>query len=138
MPCAVSNAMSLQRVNIMENRPFVPPNDCIALIRRVKFIECSSSRMISVATDTDTGAMTERSGSISARHVGHVFFVFKDLSKHDVQKMCPHAVMETFLVPGTSKHTAHTSTSVSALACGWSGEGEEDEGEGEGEGECDG
>ena len=95
--------------------------------------------MISVATDTDTGAMTERSGSISARHVGHVFFVFKDLSKHDVQKMCPHAVMETFLVPGTSKHTAHTSTSVSALACGWSGEGEgeEDEGE-EDEGEGDG
>ena len=136
MPCAVSNAMSLQRVNIMENRPFVPPNDCIALIRRVKFMECSSSRMISVATDTDTGAMTERSGSISARHVGHVFFVFKDLSKHDVQKMCPHAVMETFLVPGTSKHTAHTSTSVSALACGWSGEGEgeEDDDEGEGDG----
>ena len=91
--------------------------------------------MISVATDTDTGAMTERSGSISARHVGHVFFVFKDLSKHDVQKMCPHAVMETFLVPGTSKHTAHTSTSVSALACGWSGEGEEDEDEDEGDGD---
>ena len=135
MPCAVSNAISLQRENIIENRPFVPPNDCIALIRRVKFMECSSSRMISVATDTDTGAMTERSGSISARHVGHVFFVFKDLSKHDVQKMCPHAVMETFLVPGTSKHTAHTSTSVSALACGWSGEGEEDEDEDEGDGD---
>jgi hypothetical protein len=107
-------------------------------------MECSSLRIISVATDTDTGAMTERSGSISARHVGHVFFVLKDLSKHDVQKMCPHSVMDTFLVPGTSKHTAHTSTSAS----GWSGgegegEGEDDEDEGEGEddedeGECEG
>ena len=133
MPCAVSNAISLQRENIIENRPFVPPNDCIVLIRRVKFMECSSSRMISVAADTDTGAMTERSGSISARHVGHVFFVFKDLSKHDVQKMCPHSVMETFLVPGTSKHTAHTSTSASASASGWSGGEGEDEGEDDGE-----
>ena len=102
-------------------------------------MECSSLRMISVATDTDTGAMTERSGSISARHVGHVFFVFKDLSKHDVQKMCPHSVMDTFLVPGTSKHTAHTSTSAS----GWSGgEGDEDEDDededDEDEGECEG
>jgi hypothetical protein len=89
--------------------------------------------MISVATDTDTGAMTERSGSISARHVGHVFFVFKDLSKHDVQKMCPHSVMDTFLVPGTSKHTAHTSTSAasaSASASGWSEDDDDDEDEG--------
>ena len=136
MPCAVSNAISLQRENIIENRPFVPPNDCIALIRRVRFMECSSSRMISVAADTDTGAMTERSGSISARHVGHVFFVFNDLSKHDVQKMCPHAVMDTFLVPGTSKHTAHTSTSASASASGWSGG--VGVGEDEDDGECEG
>ena len=84
-------------------------------------MECSSLRMISVATYTYTGAMTERSGSTSARHVGHVFFVFNDLSKHDVQNMCPHAVMDTFLVPGTSKHTAHRS----ALALsGGEGEGE--------------
>ena len=92
--------------------------------------------MISVAADTDTGAMTERSGSISARHVGHVFFVFNDLSKHDVQKMCPHAVMDTFLVPGTSKHTAHTSTSVSAS--GWSDDEGDDEAEDEAEDECEG
>jgi hypothetical protein len=97
--------------------------------------------MISVAADTDTGAMTERSGSISARHVGHVFFVFKDLSKHDVQKMCPHSVMDTFLVPGTSKHTAHTSTSVSASGwSGWSDDEGDDEAEDEDEddGECEG
>jgi hypothetical protein len=74
--------------------------------------------MSSDATDTGNGSMhSSRAGSISARHVGHVFFVFKVLSKHDVQKMCPHAVMDTFLVPGTSKHTAHTSTSAS----GWIG-----------------
>jgi hypothetical protein len=96
--------------------------------------------MISVATDTDTGAMTERSGSISARHVGHVFFVFKDLSKHDVQKMCPHSVMDTFLVPGTSKHTAHTSTSAASAtsASGWSEDEDEDEDDDDDEDEDEG
>jgi hypothetical protein len=72
--------------------------------------------MSSDAIDTGNGSMHSRSGSISARHVGHVFFIFKDDSKHDVQNLCPHAVMETFVVPGTSMHTGHTSTSGSGAA----------------------
>jgi hypothetical protein len=74
--------------------------------------------MSSVATDTDTGSMAVRSGSSSARHLGHVFFCFKDESKHDVQKMCPHSVMDTFLHPGTSKHTGHTSGWLSLSGSG--------------------
>ena len=70
--------------------------------------------MRSVATDTGNGSMHSRAGSISARHVGHVFFVFKDDSKHDRQNLCPHVVIVTFLVPGTSIHTGHTSTSSSS------------------------
>ena len=46
--------------------------------------------------------------------MGHVFLVFKDDSKHDVQNLCPHAVIETFVVPGGSKHTAQTSASGEA------------------------
>jgi hypothetical protein len=78
--------------------------------------------MSSDATDTGNGSMHSRAGSNSARQVGHVFFCLKDDSKHDVQKVWPHAVMEMFLVPGTSKQTAHTSAS------GWSGGEGEDEG----------
>ena len=71
--------------------------------------------MSSDATDTGNGSMPmhSRTGSISARHVGHVFFVFKDDSKHDMQNLCPHAVIATFVVPGTSMHMGHTSTSGS-------------------------
>lgn len=70
--------------------------------------------MSSDATDTGNGSMDSRAGSISARQVGHVFLVFKDDSKHDVQNLCPHAVIATFVVPGTSIHTGHTSTFRSA------------------------
>jgi hypothetical protein len=69
--------------------------------------------MSSDATDTGNGSMHSRTGSISARHEGHVFFVFKDDSKHDMQNLCPHAVIATFVVPGTSMHIGHTSTSGS-------------------------
>jgi hypothetical protein len=65
--------------------------------------------------------MHVRAGSNSARQVGHVFFCLKDDSKHDVQKVCPHAVMEIFLVPGTSKQTAHTSASDSSSSSGLAG-----------------
>ena len=71
----------------------------------------SSVRMSSDATDTDNGSMHSRSDSIGERHIGHMFFVFKDDSKHDMQNLCPHAVIATFVVPGTSMHTGHTSTS---------------------------
>ena len=70
-------------------------------------------RMSSDATDTGNGSMHSRTGSISARHVGQVFFFFNDDSKHDMQNLCPHAVIETFLVPGTSMHMGHVSTSGS-------------------------
>jgi hypothetical protein len=56
--------------------------------------------------------MELRFGSISARHKGHMLFFWSDFNKHDVQNLWPHAVMETFLAPGVSKHTAHTSESV--------------------------
>lgn len=73
-------------------------------------------RMSSDATDTGNGSMHSRPGSISARHVGHVFFFLNDDSKHDMQNLCPHAVIATFVVPGTSIHTGHTSTSGSGAA----------------------
>jgi hypothetical protein len=77
-------------------------------IRRVMSMARSSSRISSAATDADTGSMVWRAGSISARQVGHVFFVFKDKSKQDVQYLCPHAVIDTFVGFRISKHTAHT------------------------------
>jgi hypothetical protein len=67
--------------------------------------------MSSDATDTGNGSMDSRAGSIWARHVGHVFFFFRDVSKHDKQNLCPHSVIATFLGPGTSKHTAQMSAS---------------------------
>ena len=73
----------------------------------------SSVRMSSDATDTGNGSMHSRAGSISARHVGHVFFFLNDDSKHDMQNLCLHAVIAMFVVPGTSMHTGHTSTSGS-------------------------
>jgi hypothetical protein len=45
-----------------------------------------------------------------------VFFFFKDESKHDMQNLWPHAVIETFVDPGTSKHTAQTSASSGEAA----------------------
>jgi hypothetical protein len=108
MPCAVANAISLQSENIIADFPFRPENELMTSIRRVMSMARSSSRISSAATDTDTGSMFWRAGSISARHVGHVFFVFKDKSKQDVQYLCPHAVMDTFIGFRTSKHTAHT------------------------------
>jgi hypothetical protein len=74
--------------------------------------------MSSDATDAGNGSMHSRSGSISARQVGHVFFVFKDFSKHDMQNLCPHAVIATFVVPGISMQTGHTSTSGSGATVG--------------------
>jgi hypothetical protein len=109
MLCAVANANSLQRENIMVARPFVPENELMRPSLFVILILRSSSRISSLAIVTDTGSIVSRAGSISARHMGHLLFVFKDKSKHDVQYLCPHAVMETFLVPGTCKHTEHTS-----------------------------
>lgn len=73
-------------------------------------------RMSSDATDTGNGSMHSRAGSISARHVGHVFFFLNDDSKHDVQNLCPHAVIVMFVVPGISMHMGHTSTSGSGAA----------------------
>ena len=111
---AVANATSLQRENIIAVRPFLPAeNELIISIRRFSLIVSSSVRMSSDATDVGSGSMHSRSGSISARQVGHVFFVFKDFSKHDMQNLCPHAVIATFVGPGTSMHTGHTSTSGS-------------------------
>ena len=93
----------------------------------------SSSRIRSDAMDTVIWSIDSRAGSISARQHGHVFFVFNDFSKHVVQKVCPHAVMETLTFPGISKHTAHLSAAsdpsvAASSALGWIG--------GEGEGEC--
>ena len=121
MLCAVANATSLQRDNIIVVLPFVPANELMTASLRFSWIVCSSVRMSSDATDTGNGSMYSRTGSISARHVGHVFFVFKDDSKHDMQNLCPHAVTATFLGPGTSMHTGHRSTSGSgaAAAAGW-------------------
>lgn len=114
MLCAVANAISLQRENIIADRPFLPDeNELITAILRFIWIVNSSVRMSSDATDAGNGSMHSRSGSISARQVGHVFFVFKDFSKHDMQNLCPHAVIATFVGPGTSMHTGHTSTSDS-------------------------
>ena len=114
MLCAVANANSLHRDNIMAARPFLPAeNELITAILRVIRIVSSSVRMSSDATDVGNGSMHSRWGSISARQVGHVFFVFKDFSKHDMQNLCPHAVIATFVGPGTSMHTGHTSTSDS-------------------------
>jgi hypothetical protein len=119
MLCAVANANSLQRENIMVARPFVPENELMMPSLFVMLMLRSSSRMSSLAMETDTGSMiwrAGRAGSISARHMGHLLSVFKDESKHDVQYLCPHAVMATFIVPGTCKHTAHTSELVSGGA----------------------
>jgi hypothetical protein len=113
MLCDVANANSLHRDNIIAARPLIPENELITAILRVIRIVCSSVRMSSDATDVGNGSMHSRSGSISARQVGHVFFVFKDFSKHDMQNLCPHAVIVTFVGPGTSMHTGHTSTSDS-------------------------
>ena len=110
---AVANANSLQRENIIVARPFVPENELMRPSLFVILMLRSSSRMSSVAMETDTGSMVWRAGSISARHMGHVLFVFNDLSKHDMQYLCPHAVMATFIFPGTCKHTAQTSELVS-------------------------
>ena len=134
----MENAISLQRENIIETRPLVPPNDCIMLIRRFRSMARSSSRIRSDAIDTVMGSIDSRAGSIAVRQHGHVFFVFNDFSKHVVQKVWPHAVTETLTFPGISKHTAHVSVAsasavaASASALGWSGGG----GEGEGEGDC--
>ena len=113
MLCAVANATSLQRENIIAARPFIPENESMIAILRVILMLRSSVRMSSDATDTGNGSMHSRAGSISARHVGHVIFFLKDDSKHDMQNLCPHAVIETLLVPGTSMHIGHTSTSGS-------------------------
>jgi hypothetical protein len=112
---AVANANSLQRENIIVARPFVPENELMRPSLFVILMLRSSSRISSDATDTDMGSIIWRAGSISARHMGHLLSVFNDLSKHDMQYLCPHAVMATLVVtsplvvPGTSKHTAHTS-----------------------------
>jgi hypothetical protein len=118
MLCATLNANSLQRLNIMADRPLVPVNVLMTLIRRCSSIIRSSSRMSPVAVATDTGGMQVRAGSNSARQVGHVFFCLNDDSKHDVQNLCPHFVTEMFLapVPGVSKQMAHTSAASAASA----------------------
>ena len=134
MACAVENAISLQRENIIENRPFVPPNDCITFIRRVKSRIRSSSRIRSDATDTVIGSIDSRAGSISWRQHGHVFLVFNDFNKHVVQNVCPHAVMETLIFLVTSKHTAHFSLFSSGSSRQWWFVSEEADCDGDGEG----
>ena len=113
IPCAVENANSLQRANIIADFPFRPANELMTSILRVKSIFRSSSRMTSVAVDAEMGSMYSRSGSMTARHDGHVFFVLNEDSKHDVQNLCPHNVMDTFVFFTSSKHMGHLSASSS-------------------------
>jgi len=113
IPCAVANANSLQRANIIADFPFRPANELMTSILRVKSIFRSSSRMTSVAVDAEMGSMYSRSGSITARHEGHVFFVLNEDSKHDMQNLCPHDVMDALTAFISSKHMGHLSASSS-------------------------
>jgi len=113
MACAVANANSLQRENIMELRPLCPPNDWMTSILRVSFIILSSSRMSSVAAETVMGSIFKRVGSSSARHNGHRLSFARDDNKHEVQNVCPQAVIDTFTFLISCRHMGHLSGSGS-------------------------